>query len=111
MESSWLAAQYHQDTSEDVNLVRAYMAQADKADLRFTNAPERQYKKTVFHYTSDAAMVDILKTGTLRLTDFTELNDQEEIEYGFGFARAVMAAEVRRADAVVKPFGEMFENE
>ena len=109
MGSNWLAEHLRLVTTKDVNLVRAYMAQADKIDHEFTEAPERRYKKTVFHYTDDAAMVEILKTGKLRLTDFTELNDPQEIEYGIRIARDVMAAEVEKGDDWVAAFGEMFQ--
>ena len=47
---------------------------------------ERHPTKVVYHYTSLAALADILSSGEFWLTDYSHLNDNSELTYAFNLA-------------------------
>jgi len=59
---------------------------------------------TLYHYTTAAGLVGIVKTGMLRGTSAALLNDTSEIAYGFNRIQAVLEEQVNVTDGATRAF-------
>jgi hypothetical protein len=62
--------------------IEQYAIDGEDLTKTFQDSAPTEHAGVVYHYTGDVAFYEIVKSGLLRLTDFTKLNDPKEIEYG-----------------------------
>lgn len=73
-----------------------------------TELEARPIPPRIYHYTNDAGLLGILRSGTLRLTDIFDLNDPSELRHGFKQATKILteraATGPRETQYVAKEF-------
>lgn len=62
--------------------------------------------KSLFHYTSEAALYGIIESETFWFTSIYHMDDTEELTFGYGVAQAVLQEAVDHGDALTKMFCE-----
>jgi len=63
----------------------------------------------LYHYTDDAGLKGILESGTLRLTDVSNLNDPSELNHGFSHAVEIINRRAAAGPLESKIFAQQFE--
>jgi hypothetical protein len=63
----------------------------------------------IYHYTNDAGLLGILRSGTLWFTDIFDLNDPSELRHGFKQATKILTERAATAASPVQNFAKEFE--
>lgn len=63
----------------------------------------------IYHYTNDAGLRGILKSGKLWLTDIFNLNDPSELSHGFSHAVSILSKKAADGHRWTKVFAQAFE--
>jgi hypothetical protein len=87
-----------------------YDAEATKILQAFINKIEIKNPPTVlYHYTNDAGLEGIIKSGQLWFTDIFALNDPSELRHGLGIATNLLKSRSASARPEIAAFASIFE--
>lgn len=63
-------------------------------------------QETLFHYTSEEAFRNIVRTEQLWFTSIYQMDDREELNFGYGISRSILQSVSDSGDVVIRAFCE-----
>jgi hypothetical protein len=86
-------------------LQKAIAAFEHASKLRMANAnATRSPRQPLFHYTSEAALVSILKSEQFWFTSIYHMDDPEELAFGLRVARSLFQQALGTRDGLIRAF-------